>query len=414
MLTSHIFSNILIINFSGVAMLDQYRSKQKNKMGQILDRILRNRQITRSELAETLSISSSSVVKYTRELIDVGLIREKGRSESTGGRRSSYLEFDPSVGVNLVVHFKLSHLEGALVNPVGELVYRKREPLKGDENQQELLNTLLKLTGHLKNTALKKYSRVFGMGIGIGDHINMVQGISYYYHRCQDWKNVPLKEILEKELELPFYLINDVDAAALGEMYYGLGRDLTDFLCLWDGETLGMGIVLNDQLYQSNTGLVGEIGHLHAVSQGDLCVCGNRGCLETVSTEPYILRRCRELLREGVKSGLTDVDNSMEWTIKMVVDLSNQGDRICRNVMEEVAGYMGLALTDVANLFHPKGILLGGPVMENNHFLLENIQRIVSNRALKPICDDVKILSSESADMPLIGIGAFVLSQLLL
>lgn len=395
-------------------MLENYRSKQKNKMGQILDRILRNRQITRTELAESLGLSSSSVVKYTRELIDIGLIREKGRSQSTGGRRSSYLEFDPSVGVNLVVHFKLSHLEGALVNPVGEMVYRKREPLNGRENRQEYLEKLLSLTNHLKTRALDQYKRIFGMGIGMGDHLNMQEGISYYYHRCPDWRDVPLKTILEGALDLPFYLINDVDATALGEMYYGLGRDIPHFLSLWDGETLGMGLVLNNSLYQSNNGLVGEIGHFRAEPKGVLCVCGNRGCLETVSTVPYILKRCREMIDLGAVSALSDGQSYEDWSIEKVVELSNQGDRVCRNVMEEVAGYLGGALTDAANLLNPRRILLGGPVMEHNLYLTENIRRIITNRALKPICDEVEVLPSQCPDMPLIGIGAFVLSQLFL
>lgn len=395
-------------------MLDQYKTMQKDRMGRILERILRAPRITRAELAESLGLSSSSIVKYTRELMDLGFLRQEGEGESTGGRRRAFLEFDPSVGVNLVILFHLSCLEGALVNPAGQVEQRVKLPLSGEETQSDYEAMLIQLIGDLEQRAENTGKEIFASGIAMGDHLDMDRGISHYYHRCPDWQDVDLKKLVQSKLNLPFFLINDTDAAALGEMYYGQGRGYSHFLTLWDTETLGMGLVLNDRIYLGQKGFVGEIGHVLAVPQGELCVCGNQGCLETVATEGYLLKRSREGVNSGVKSTLTSVHGDSSWTVQDIINASNDGDRFCCNLMEELAGYMGHALADVANVLNPQRVILGGTVMRDNNFLLENIQRIVATRAMKPICDDIEIVLSDQEDIPLKGISSYVLRQLFL
>jgi len=391
-------------------MLDRYSQMQKERMGRILECILRSRQITRNKLSHRLQMSSSSIVKYTRELMDLGFLREEGQEHSSGGRRRSFLEFDPRFGYNLVIQFHLSRLEGALINPAGEIVIRKRFPVT-NRSKDELLDTLFALIDHLKLRADQSERPVFGIGIGMGDHLDMQKGISHYYHLCSDWQQVNLKELIETRYSLPFFLINDIDAAALGELYYGNSKGISNSLTLWVGETLGMGLILNDNIYLANHGFVGEIGHTLVDPDGPLCSCGNSGCLETVTTESFILQRCREGAAQGVNTQLMSLGNPDSWTMEQVIDVSNQGDRFCRNIIGEVAGYLGHALADTANILNPQRVILSGSVTRENQFLLDSIQHIVSQRVLKPIGDQIELVLSDNPDMPLIGIGCYVLSQ---
>ena len=201
---------------------------------------------------------------------------------------------------------------------------------------------------------------------------------------------------------------------SLGEKYYGLGIGLDNFVCVWVSETVGMGIVLNGNIYLGKNGFVGEIGHTKAVDGGPLCVCGNSGCLETVINEGYILNQCRLGLQSGVNSLATNFCGGQfeKLSMPLMIKASNQGDRFCRNIFEETAEYLGNKLTDVANLLNPELITLRGSVFQENNFLLENVRRIVKNKALTPICDEIRIESASfKGDIRLSGISSYILTK---
>ncbi len=395
-------------------MLEKYKSIQKERMADILNTILGAKQITRKELSDRLALSPSSVVKYLKELIELGLVRESGDDEVTGGRRSTFLEFDPTIGVNISILFNLSSLEGALVNPAGEILFRTSVESYNQIPAGELLIRLDRLIGTLISKAESIKKLIFGIGVGIGDYLDMNAGISHYYERSADWKEINLKERYEPVYGLPFFLINDIDSGALGEKYYGSGIGVDNFLCVWVSETVGMGIVLGGNIYLGKNGFVGEIGHTKSIDDGPLCVCGNTGCLETVINEKYILEKCREGLKAGVNSSVFifcqgDPD---KLSIEHMIQASNKGDRFCRNLFAETAIFLGNKLTDAANLLNPELITLRGSVIQDNEFLLENVKRIVKDQALHPICDDIRVESEPfSGDIRLAGVSSYILSK---
>ncbi len=388
-------------------MLNDYGNISKERMADILNTILNSKEITRGELAERLNLSQSSIVKYINKLKELGLVRESGQGKPTGGRRSVSLEFDPEVGVNIAVIFNLSEITGALVNPSGSIIFKSEITTYKGIPGDELLVKLFRIIQILKDRAEKEGKHIFGIGLGMGDHIDMKTGISHEYLLARDWKDVPLKTIVEKEFGLPFFLINDIDAGALGEKYYGRGIKVENFVCVWLSETVGMGMILNDRLYVGKHGSVGEIGHTTVIPDGDICTCGNRGCLETVATEDYILKKCREGLESGVYSEITSYpDLEMENIIKA----SNNGDRFVRNIFAEISEYIGAKLTDAANILNPELIILRGSIIDGNSFLYDNIRRIVKNRSLPIIAENIEIAySNDSSDIRIPGVSSYIL-----
>lgn len=395
-------------------MLDNYKKIQKERMAQILNEILSSRETTRGTLAHTLHMSQSSVTKYSKELIELGLIRETGYEHSNGGRRSALLELDPEIGVNISVVFNLSFIEGALINPAGTVIKRLVVKVWKDIPAETLLGKLLDLITELAASAEKSGRRIFGIGLGIGDHLDMEKGISHDYHLSRDWHDIPLKSIIETTFNLPFFLINDLDAGALGEKYYGYGKNSDNFACVWVDETIGMGLFLNGGIYVGKDGYVGEIGHTRALEQGPLCLCGNRGCLETVTSESYILEKCREGLTAGVNSETIRLCQGelSELTISHMITASNNGDRFCRNLFEDTAEYLGKSLSDVANILNPELITLRGSVIDGNSHLFETLSRFIKNRALEPISRNIQIIHSEKrVDIRLPGVSSYILSR---
>lgn len=393
-------------------MLGEYGNIQKERMADILKSILNSSEMTRGELSVKLNLSPSSIVKYINKLIEIGLVRESGLNKSTGGRRSIFLEFDPEIGVNIAVIFNLSNIHGALVNPSGKIIDELFITTIKGITKDELIDKLFLIISKLKTKAGEIGKRIFGIGLGMGDYMDMDRGISHKYLLSRDWKEVPLKEMVESKFNLPFFLINDIDAGALGEKFYGRGIKVENFVCIWLSETVGMGMVLNDRLYFGKKGFVGEIGHTNVVPNGAICTCGNKGCLETVATEHYILEKCREGIESGVYSEIVnycEVDK-LKLTIENVIKASNRGDRFVRNIFLEVAEYIGAKLIDIANILNPEVIILRGSIIDGNSFLYENIKRIIQTKSLSVLADSIDVVyTEETSDIRIPGVSSYIL-----
>lgn len=393
-------------------MLEEYGNIQKERMAEILRSILNSSEITRGELSSNLNLSPSSIVKYINKLIEIGLVKESGLNKSTGGRRSIFLEFDPEIGVNISIIFNLSNIHGALVNPAGKTVFELFLPTIKGIFKEELITLLFSMIENLKNEAHKINKRIFGIGLGMGDYMDMQNGISHEYLLARDWKEVPLKELVESKFNLPFFLINDIDAGALGEKFYGRGIKIENFACIWLSETVGMGMVLNNRIYMGKKGFVGEIGHTNVIPDGAICTCGNRGCLETVATKSFILERCIEGIESGVFSEIVDAceGDTRKLKIEDIIQASNNGDRFVRNIFLEVSGYIGSKLIDIANVLNPERIILRGSIIDGNIFLYENIKRIIETKSLSVLADTIEVVfTDETSDIRIPGVSSYIL-----
>jgi predicted NBD/HSP70 family sugar kinase len=393
-------------------MFSEYSPIQKTRMSTILKSILNNKSIIRGSLGETLRLSPSSIAKYIKILMELGLIQETDRKLSTGGRRSTFIELNPDVGINIAVVIDVTAMKGVLVNTIGEVVCEHSVPVFFGIGKDDFLTSLLGLVDRLMAEASKFEKKIFGIGIGMGGYIDPKNGVSHQYLFVRDWYDVPLKELVEGKYGIPCFLVNDANACALGEKYYGRGLGVDHFLCVWLGEGIGMGIVVNGEIYTGNNDYAGEFGHTHAVNDGQLCFCGHTGCLETISTKQYILDTIRKGLDQGVKSEVLKYCDSdfSGLQIQHLITAANNGDRLTRNIFEQTGSHLGEKLADIANIFNPEMIVLRGPVIDGNRFLFETIERVIKNLSLQPIAKSLKVVFSEDpSDIRVQGISSVIL-----
>lgn len=393
-------------------MFSEYSPIQKSRMSTILKSILNNKRITRNRLGEILRLSPSSIVKYIKILMKLGLVQETDQELSTVGRRSTFIELNPAVGINIAVLLDVSEMKGVLINTIGDVLSEHSVPVFFGIDKDELLAALLQLLDGLVAEASKFKKKIFGIGIGLGGYIDPKQGISHEYLFAKNWYDVPLKAQIETAYNIPCFLVNDANACALGEKYYGRGLGVEHFLCVWLGEGIGMGIIVNGEIYTGNNYYAGEFGHTHAANNGQLCFCGHTGCLETISSKQHILSTIREGLHQGVNSEvLKYCDNDFsKLQIEHLVTAANNGDRLARNVFEQTGRHLGEKLADIANIFNPEMIVLRGPVIDGNRFLFETIERIVMNSSLRQIAKLLKVIySEEPSDIRVQGISSVIL-----
>jgi N-acetylglucosamine repressor len=372
---------------------------QNDRLNAILKAVLDATRLTRAGLADLLHLSSSSIVKYTKTLIDNGLLRESDTVGSTGGRRSTLLELNPDAGLVVAVVLDVTHVRGAVLDAAGRVLDEAVAPARLGIPKDELLSELFGLIDRLV-AQVGARRQITGIGIGMGGYIDPARGISYEYLYARDWYDVPLRQLVEDRYHVQGYLVKDANAAALGEKYRGRGVGVDHFICVWMGEGIGMGIVANGELYTGKSACAGELGHVRAVEGGALCFCGHAGCLETVCAEQFILAACRDSLRQGVNSEILKHCGGDEAriTIEHVIAAANAGDRLACSIMANVGRVMGTKLGDVANILNPELIILRGPVIDGNAYLHERVRAHVLDQSLKPMARGLRVEYSGGRD----------------
>ena len=250
-------------------------------------------------------------------------------------------------------------------------------------------------------------------GIGIG-----APNANYYTGNIEHaanlpWKGiVPLAELLFEKFGIPVAVTNDANAAAIGEMTYGVARGMRDFIMITLGTGVGSGIVVGGRLVYGHDGFAGELGHVKVQKGGRLCGCGNRGCLETYCSATGVARTAREFLTErDTPSSLRSLDIE-SITSKDVFDAAMNGDDLAREIFDYTGRIMGEAFADFVAFSAPEAIDLFGGLAHAGELLRTPIVEAMEANLLTCWKGKVKVLFSElkAADAAVLGASALAWS----
>lgn len=266
----------------------------------------------------------------------------------------------------------------AFINTYGEIAHKWEIPTdKTDNGKNIIINIAKSIDQKLLELDVEK-SKLIGIGMGAPGPVDTKTGVIYNAVNL-GWNNYfPLRDRLEVETSLQAVIDNDANCAALGEMWKGAGNGAKDLVCVTLGTGVGGGVIANGRIVQGVSGAAGEIGHITSVPvNGASCNCGKTGCLETIASATGIVRLALNKLEAHSLSGeLVDIYRQ-EGTVsaKNVFDCSRNGDQIAKEVINEVAFYLGLALANIANTLNPEKIVLGGGVSKAGEVLLNPIKQ---------------------------------------
>ena len=269
-------------------------------------------------------------------------------------------------------------IKAGLVTAQGEIIAEQVRPTLVAEGVGPIIRTITSLALELTQEQNIKISDLQGVGVGIPGYTNYDEGRVILAPNLK-WRDVPLRRLLEQELKVAVYLDNDVNAAALGEQHFGAGKGIADFIMLTVGTGLGGALVLKGEVYRGALGLAGEVGHMVVQEKGLLCGCGQRGCLETLTSATAIIRTAKEA---GLKVA----------TAKEVFNLAQEGSRKAQEIIECVAYYLGLGISNLVNLLNPQRVIIGGGVSKAGDTFLKPISRTVERLCLKTIGSQVEII----------------------
>jgi glucokinase len=245
---------------------------------------------------------------------------------------------------------------------------------------------------------------VIGIGMGAPGPVDTKRGIVDGAVNL-GWKGeYPLQRLLEEATSLRVFIDNDANCAALGEMWKGSGSGAKELVCITLGTGVGGGVITNGEIIHGINGAGGEIGHITAIPFGGApCNCGKTGCIETIASATGIVRIAteklgRELSNEGWLKGVFFKNGKI--SAKNVLDAARAGDPLAKAVVDEVALYLGLTISHVANTLNPEKIVIGGGVSRAGDVLLnpviDSFRKFTFDRALKSTTITIATLGNDA------------------
>lgn len=299
-------------------------------------------------------------------------------------------------------------IKGALVNSQGTIISKEETPTLADAGPEAVADRIAGVITKLENHALSLGRSVAGVGIGIPGQPDQKKGEVVFAPNL-DWRHVPLIDYLRRKTSLPIILENDANAAALGELWCGAGRGAENMVMITIGTGIGAGLIINGSLFHGPNYTAGELGHTVILPEGPLCKCGRKGCLETLTSAPAMVRMAKEAITGGKQTVLAEKKNI---DTRDIVDAARAGDEVALEVINVAANYLGMGIGNAINLFNPDKVVIGGGVSKAGDILFCRLITSAMQRALETPADAVAIVPAELGnDAGVIGAAGLVVNN---
>jgi len=393
---------------------DQEKVRKVNR-SLVLNTLRLHAPASRAEVANITGLTRGTVSNIVNVLIEDGLVLEDKLQDSKIGRPSVSLGLSPEGGAVVGVEIGVDFISVLLTNFVAKPLWEVRSQTDPSQSQTDIINQAEKYIDQALSIAKEQGLRPLGIGVGVPGLVNILQGNLIVAPNLH-WRNVPLRLIWNQRFHLPIYIDNEANLSALGEYYFGIARNVDNFIYLTSDIGLGGGIMIDGRLFRGGHGYGGEIGHMQRNPQGELCGCGRRGCWETQVGPRAVLSRVKKEFETHHDQSLLDAcsGNLENLTFDIVVKFALSGDLICLQAIEEVAVNLGVGIADLVNIFNPDLIVIGGAFIQGKEILHSIIEKTIFTNALQPDLENLRIVFSErNTEACVFGAVAVVLDDIL-
>jgi glucokinase len=300
----------------------------------------------------------------------------------------------------------------AIVNPRGEILSSDESITPATKGRETVIQSILDSTHRVLKKASVAISEICAIGVGAAGISNPEIGILFTSPNLPGLRNVPLRDIMQERLGKKTFLINDANAAALGEFYFGAARGVRNFIYITLSTGIGGGIVIDGKIYTGAIGAAGEVGHMTIDDNGPICNCGNRGCWETLASGTALAREAKHRIKEGIRTSILKYadDDIEKVTAQVVHNAAKQGDSLAKELIAQTGYYVGVGLVNLINILSPELIVIGGGLSNIGDMLLKPAFKTARERAYKEVFQAVRFASAElGRNSGVLGAAAFAL-----
>ena len=360
--------------------------------------------ISRAEIARRSALSRSTVSEIVDLLLPTGLIAETGTGPSAGGRRPILLEFQDGAFDILGVEMGATHVAVALTDLRARVSAWRHEDFPVRTDPAGTRRLIRELCEECLRSRAGGTRRLVGIGIAVPSPVDIRHPDQLPESILPEWHGASGLEEIGRQFGVPLFVDNDANLGALAEQWWGAGRGVDDSTYIKMATGIGSGHIMGGRIYRGASGIAGEIGHVAIEPQGELCICGLRGCLATLVGSQALVARARALLDEYPDSRL----RAGEITVGSIEDAALAGDPLGRRVAREAADYLSVAIADLLHLLNPSVVILGGGLSRLGELLLEPLRASVASRTFVDSIQAAEIRMSELGPRS-IAIGAATL-----
>jgi glucokinase len=281
-------------------------------------------------------------------------------------------------------------------------------------DEQGRARVIARLTEYVYKTVKKAGLNLDGIGgisLAVAGIIDINRRVITEAPNLYRWKNVGLASLIEDEIGIPAFLINDASAAAVGENRYGSGRGIENMIYITVSTGIGGGLIIGGKLYSGYSGSAGEIGHMIIKTEGPVCNCGRCGCLESLASGTAMARMARERIYKGNQDTMLKEMDVNAITAEDIAAAARKGDRLCLEVIDEAGFFLGVGFANLVNIFNPQMIVVGGGVAQMGEMLLRPVRKSMKQHAFKLPSAAVRVVKSKlGSDAGVLGAAAYVRS----
>ena len=267
----------------------------------------------------------------------------------------------------------------ALSDENGNIIKEIIKPTEASKGYEQIVEKIKESIRYVSSDI--KDNKIISIGIGSPGPLDVSNGLIVNPPNLP-FNNFNIVDCLKDEFKLPVFLDNDANAATLSEYKFGAGVGTTNMIFITASTGVGAGAVLNKNIYRGSTSNALELGHTTVDYSGNKCGCGNMGCVEAMSSGTAIKNQAEELLKLDVETSLRKYDLV---TAKEVFIESGNGDKLASEVLRKSLGYLGVAVSNAANIFDPDMIVVGGGVSDGGQIVFDIINEEMKTRCLSPI-----------------------------
>ncbi|WP_324717289.1 ROK family protein [Carboxydochorda subterranea] len=316
-----------------------------------------------------------------------------------------------------------------LVDDRGQVIERLEQLTRPEQGPQTVIERMTQSVGEVCRRAGVRPGAVEAVTVACPGPLDPASGVVIAAPNL-GWRHVDVVGPMQAALGVPVYLENDANAAAFGEWWVGAGRGTRHFIYVTVSTGIGGGIIIDGAIYGGAHWAAGEIGHtVIVVENGPLCGCGRRGCLESVASGTGIARRAIEALeeagwREGEAPEAADerpgarlvrlaAGRFAEIDARKVAEAARQGDPLAKEVLDRTWLYLGAGLANLANLFDPDAIAIGGGVSRIGEAMMEPLRRELRTRAVPGPAEGTRLVPALlGPNAGVVGAAAVALKKL--
>lgn len=338
--------------------------------------------LPQAHIARRTGLSPAAVSNIVHALRRRGLVAVEAESV---GRRRTRVTLTKRTGLALGLDFGHHHLRVAIASFGHEVLAEAAEPLDVDQSAAQGIALAGRLVDQVLAAAGATRGDVPLVGMGLPGPVEARTGVVGSVAILPGWTGIAAGEAMSAALGLPVRVDNDANLGALAECTWGAGVGAAHVVYLKVASGIGAGLVVDRRLYRGATGTAGEVGHVTVQPGGQVCRCGNRGCLETLASGPVLL----DLLRRTHPGPLT---------VSGVLELARSGDTACRRVIADAGRALGVVVAMLVNTLNPQRVIIGGDLAAAGDLLLDPIRDAVTRDAVPAAASVAQVLAGTLGD----------------